>query len=76
MEYRIENVTVLINEGISDSIKGLWWFSDDGWNSSVFVNQWNTIIEVMYFNADFEDVEDILYHVANELARRIDDLSK
>jgi len=30
----------------------------------------------MYFSADFEDVEDILYHVANELARRIDDLSE
>ena len=76
MEFRIENVAVLIHEGTSDSIQGLWWYSDDGWNSSVFVNQCNTIVEVMYFDADFEDVEDVLYHIANELVKRINDLSE
>lgn len=76
MESRIANVAAVIQEGTSNDISGKWWFLYEGRNYTVFVNQWNTIIEVMYFNADFEDVEDILYHVANELAGRIDDLSK
>ena len=75
MESRIADVAAVIQEGTSDDIDGKWWFLYEGWNYAVFVNQWNTIIEVMYFNADFEDVEDILYHTANELADRVDALS-
>ncbi len=75
MESRIVNVEAVIQEGKSDEIKGFWWYSDDGWNSSVFVNLWNTIIEVILFNADYSEVESILYSTANELADRVDDLS-
>jgi hypothetical protein len=41
----------MIHEGTSDSIIGLWRFADDGWNSSVFFNQRNTIVEVVLFDA-------------------------
>lgn len=75
MESRIANVAVVIQEGTSDEIDGSWWFFDDGWNSAVFVNQWNTIIEVILFNTEFTNVENILYSTANELADRVDDLS-
>ena len=71
MESRIANVAAVIQEGTSNDISGKWWFLYEGRNYTVFVNQWNTIIEVMYFNADFDDVEDILYHVANKMVTRI-----
>ena len=75
MEYRIDNVPIQIHEGTTDNIAGLWWYFDDGWNSSVLVNQWNTIIEVVFYDSDYNDVETVLYDTANELAKRVDELS-
>ena len=75
MEFRINNVAGVIHEGTSDEIKGTWWFCD-GWNSAVFVNQWNTIIEVVISGTNNEEVENILYSAANELAKRVDNLSE
>ena len=76
MEFRINNVAGVIHEGTSDEIKGTWWFLNDGWNSAVFVNQWNTIIEVVISGNNNEEVESILYSTANELARRVDQQSE
>ncbi len=76
MEYRIDNVAIPIHEGTKDSIEALWWYFDDGWNSSVIVNQWNTIIEVVLYGANYNDVETVLYETANELVKRVDDLSE
>ena len=75
MESRIADVASVIKEGASDDIIGKWWFLYEGENSAVFVNQWNTIIEVMFFHAYYTDVESTLFSTANELARRVDDLS-
>jgi hypothetical protein len=75
MEYRIKNVATIIEKGTSDKINGTWWYADDIWYSSVFVNKLNTIIEVKISRVSNEDVENILYNTANELARRIDNLS-
>jgi len=76
MESRINNVAAVIEKGTSDEIKGAWWFLNDGWNSVVFVNQWNIIIEVVISGANNEDVQNILYSTANELVRRVDNLSR
>lgn len=75
MESKINNVACVIQEGISDIISGRWWFSDCIPNI-VIVNQWNTIITVDYYHTDFESVESILYNTANELVKRVDNLSK
>jgi len=73
MESRINNVAAMIQEGTSDVINGRWWFSTP---NAVFVNKWNTIIEVVIFDANNEEVKDTLYSTANELAKRVDNLSK
>ena len=72
MESRINNVAAVIEKGTSDEIKGTWWVLK---NSSVFVNKCNTIIEVVVFGNKNEE-DGILYSTANELARRVDNLSK
>jgi len=71
MDARIKTMACAIKEGASDMIEGIWWYTDC-MPSSVFVNQWNTIIEVSYYHASYETVEDTLYTTANEIARRID----
>ena len=76
MESRIADVASVIQEGTSDDIVGKWWFLNEGGNSAVFVNQWNTIIEVVLFDAKYADIEAILYNTANELANRVDELCK
>jgi len=40
------------------------------------VNQWNTIVEVYYYNPSFEEVKTLLLETAAEIARRIDSLSE
>jgi hypothetical protein len=75
MEERRNNVACVIETGTSDVIKGTWWFTDCIPNS-VFVNQWNTIIEVSYYHDNYEEIENILYSTANELANRVDKLSE
>ncbi len=75
MESRIASVACIIIKGTSNEIEGDWWFSDCIPNI-VFVKQWNTIIEVYYYENDFESINTILYRTANEIASRVDNLSK
>ena len=75
MEFRIENVATVIENGTTNEIEGVWWFGV-GIPNIVFVKQWNTIIEVYYYESDFESIENLLYTTANEIARRVDNLSK
>lgn len=67
MEIRINDVEAVIETGTSEKIQGRWWFVK---NTAVFVNKWNTIIEVVILGGNNEDVEDILYNTANELDRK------
>ena len=60
MEFRINNVATPIDEGTSDEIEGTWWFLNDSWNSAVFVNQWNTIIEIRISAPNNEEIENTL----------------
>ena len=76
MKSRIANIATPIHEGTSDEIEGTWWLLNDSWNSAVFVNQWNTIIEVLISDPSNEGVESILYTTANELAKRVDQQSE
>jgi hypothetical protein len=76
MEYRIQNVACLILPGEQNgNFEEVWWYSDCIPNC-VFVNLWNTIIEVYYYDISFEEVEDILYDTAEEIIQRVDNLSK
>ena len=50
MELRRDNVAAVIEPGSSsENLKGKWWFGNNVLNY-VFVNQWNTIIEVSYYH--------------------------
>lgn len=72
MEARAALASVVIHNGDSyDILKSKWWFSD----GAIFVNQWNTIVEAICFDSDFEDVETQLMETAAEIAQRIDALS-
>lgn len=75
MQSRIATVACVIKNGTTNEIEGDWWFSDCIPNI-VFVKQWNTIIEVYYYDNDFESIKNILYRTANEIASRVDNLSK
>jgi hypothetical protein len=74
MEFRIADVACVIENGTTNEIEGEWWITDCIPNG-VFVKQWNTIIEVYYYESDFESIENLLYTTANEIARRVDNLS-
>ena len=71
MESRIRTVACIIEIGTSDAVEGTWWFTDCIPNG-VFVNKWNTIIEVRYYHNNFKEIEDVLYNTANEIAERVD----
>jgi hypothetical protein len=76
MESRIQDVACIILPGGQKlNINEIWWYSDCIPNM-VFVNQWNTIIEVYYYHVSFEEVEDILYATAIEIMQKVDDLSR
>ena len=75
MESRIANVAAVIKIGTTEKVKGKWWFAEDGWNYSVFVNTWNTIIEATIFNVDDNEVEKI-YDAVNLLVGRVEKLSQ
>jgi hypothetical protein len=76
LEGRINTVACVIQQGANnDILKGKWWFSDCIPNI-VFVNQHNTIAEVSYYIADYEQVKTLLMETAAEIARRVDFLSK
>jgi hypothetical protein len=75
MEGRINTVANVIKPGTSnDILKGKWWFGD-GIPNAVFVNQWNTIVEVCHYHPDYEGVKTLLMETAAEIARRVDSLS-
>lgn len=76
MQFRSKDVACVIESGNTDVVKGKWWFSKCSGTNIVIVNQWNTIIEVDCDHANFEEVKSLLYNTLNELAQRVDDLSK
>lgn len=76
MQLRSADVACVIESGNTDIVKGKWWFSKCSGTNIVIVNQWNTIIEVDYDHANFEEVQNILFNTSNELAKRVDNLSK
>ena len=74
-ESRIQNVAcVILPYEQAGNIQGKWWYSDCIPNI-VFVNRWNTIIEVFYYYTSYEEVEAILYDTAKEIMHRVDNLS-
>lgn len=75
MEIRRNNVACVFVDGNSNVIKGKWWYSICTPNV-VVVNQLNTIMEIAIYQSDFKTVENSLITTANEVARRIDVLSK
>lgn len=76
MDGRINTVAILIKPGVTNEIfKGKWWYAE-GPNSCIFVNQWNTIIEVAFIPSDYEIVKTLLIETAGEIANRIDALSE
>ncbi|MBN1597339.1 MAG: hypothetical protein JW894_03530 [Bacteroidales bacterium] len=75
MEYRINNVAGVIFEGTSDIINGLWWYSIS-YPAGVYLIQWNTILEIKYYNTRLDEVEPVIYNIANEVAGRVDELSE
>lgn len=72
MEFRINNVADLIQEGNSDIIKELWWQSVLSPSPAIFVNKYNTIIELSFYD-EFD--EEIVYETANQIVLEIDQLS-
>jgi len=76
MEGRINNVACVILPGNSnDLFKSKWWFTDCIPNG-IFVNQWNTIIELGYYHSNYSEIEDFMIQSAAELAHRVDSLSE
>jgi len=57
-------------------ISGKWWYIY--WSSfyAIFINQWNTIIEVSYNHKSDEEVKDYIIKIALEIATRIDKLAQ
>lgn len=75
MESRINSVACVINEGNEDEFETKWWYSEC-LDYFVFVNQYNTIIEIDFSsNAPFDLIKTILLDVATEINERIDTLS-
>ena len=75
MQKLDETSTIVIEEGDSDVIDGIWWFSDSKPYNVVFVSKWNTIINVEIRYSKFETVADTLYNTANEISRKVDHFS-
>lgn len=73
MELRIKGVAAVILEGVDHKyFSGKWWYYD---GSSIFVNKWNTIVEIQILGSDYKDVEKELIETASEIAQRVDKLS-
>ncbi len=73
--YRKDIVACVILQGESkEIINEQWWYSDCI-PKCVFVNRWNTIIEVYYYYASYEEVKSILYAAANDIIQRVDKFS-
>ena len=78
MELRINDVACVINNGDPDEFENQWWYSDcmDYYIYLIFVNQYNTIVEIDFSsNATFDLIKGILLDIAEEINERIDKLS-
>jgi len=76
MEERIQSVACIIVKGDTKSFSCKdWWYSSCIPNY-VFINQWNTIIEVTSQNQNFDEVKKFLMDSSLEIANRVDSLSK
>jgi hypothetical protein len=76
MELKINDVACVINIGDSNEFETQWWFTDCI-DYAIFVNQYNTIVEIDFSsNASFDAIKGILLDVAKEITERIDLLSK
>lgn len=76
MESRINTVVCVITSGNPDELETQWWYSDC-FDYRIFVNQYNTIVEIDFAsNAPFDLIKEILIDVAKEVIVRIDLLSK
>lgn len=75
MELRINDVACVINDGNQDEFENQWWFADCI-IYMIFVNQYNTIVEIEFSsNATFDLIKVTLFDVAREINKRIDLLS-
>lgn len=75
MELLRKNVAAVIEPGNPpDLFPGPWWFTDNIPNA-VFVNQWNTIVDVFIYHPDYKAVENLLLETAKEIAGRVDAFS-
>jgi len=75
MEARINTVSCVINNGDSNILETQWWYSECI-DYFIFVNQYNTIIEIDFSsNAPFDSIKGILLDVAKEIIQRINLLS-
>lgn len=75
MQDRINTVSCIIEEGKTDLLEQPWWYSDC-FGTTIFKNQWNTIIEVNSSNDSFEEKQDLLISTTNELIIRVKDLAE
>lgn len=75
VESIIDNVACIIQKDTTNHFSDLYWFSECIPNM-VFANKWNTIIEVGYYHQNFEEIKEIIYDTAFEIANRVDKLSK
>ena len=71
MELRRNLVACVILPGSPVEMENPWWFSSCI-PHMVFINQWNTIIEVSFYAEDYKAVEEILIDTGKEIAGRID----
>jgi len=75
MELRINDVACVINNGDPDEFENQWWYSDC-MDYYIYVNQYNTIVEIDFSsNATFDLIKGILLDIAEEINERIDKLS-
>ena len=74
MEKIIKLSACVIIKGTSDIIEGNWWYSLCEYGVSV--NKHNTLIEVSSNNASNDGAKDVIHNTANELAKRVDNLSQ
>jgi len=70
MELLRNYVALIIIEGEKHQlISGKWWFTQNPANA-VFLNQWNTIIEVAYYYPAYDEIPNILNEVQEYAIQR------
>lgn len=74
MEMRRNNVAAIFRLGTHKIINDNWWYVID-WPGVVITNPLNTLVEVQIYTGS-QTVKDSLYHIAREMARRIEVLAE